>query len=612
MPAATRRNPADEDAPPIPKRCHFRPVTLALVLLGVASLLPARPASAAIQYQPLFVGATDDLAGEIRQTSLLVNLRKHKPANMAVLRDRARRDLDRIKSILDAEGYYDAALDFTIDRKADPAIVTVTIVSGQRYVIAGVVVAPPGGAGTPPGWIKTEALAAGIHAGTPARAATILDAEARIVAQRRQTGWPFAQVSERKVVADSATKRVTVTYILDLGPSCRFGPDTITGLKRLASGYVRRRVLWKPGAVYDQRLVDKTRQDLIATNLFAVVAITPSPPTRPGGPTGMVIHVVERAPRTVTVGGSFDTTEGLEGTIAWEHRNLFGGAQDLKTSATVGQSKNAVEVDYRRPDFGAVNRDLVAMVGIDNEILNAFHTISQEGSVGLDWRLDPSSEFQASILAEHAHVNEITDTRVYTLVGLPLILKQDHSNDVLNPTNGYRLTLTGTPYLRALGSQLTFMQMTATGTVYRRLDPAAVYVLAAQTMLGATAGTSLESIPKDHRLYAGGGGSVRGFAYQDAGPLDSYGNAIGGRSLFETSLELRIRLSTSFGLVPFVDAGSDYPTPLPNFSSLYEGVGIGLRYFSAIGPIRFDLASPINPHSDRSPIEVYVGFGQAF
>ena len=601
--------PSPEDNRPASSRGIRR--LAAAILLGTI-VIHANPALASLAYDTRFVGIDGDLASEITRNSLLQAQHKHPPQSLAALRDRARRDIDRLQTVLDSEGYYDATIDFAIDRRAQPAVVTVTIQPGQRYVFGTATVEPPKGAKPPALWNVTEPETLGLTVGKPARAATILSAEALILEQRRRHGWPFARIESRRVVADIATKTVTVTYILNLGPFCRFGPVTIRGLKRLDPAFARRRIVWKAGAVYDQDQVDKTKQALIATNLFAIVAVTPTKSLRPDGTTPMLITLTERARRSVTVGGGFDTSEGLEMTFGWENRNLFGDAQDVKTTATVGQSKNAAEIDYRRPDFGAVNQDFVASASLDNEILDAFRTISEQASAGIDWRLNPKLEFQASALAEHARINEITDTRTYTLVGLPLILKQDETDDTLNPTTGYRLDLTGTPYLRALGSQLTFTQMTATGTSYRKLDPDAEYVIAAQTALGASVGTSLASIPKDHRLYAGGGGSVRGFAYQKAGPLDSGENAIGGRSLFETSVELRIRLNESFGLVPFVDAGSDYASAFPDFSSLYEGVGIGLRYFTTIGPIRFDMATPLDPHSSDSPIQVYIGLGQAF
>jgi translocation and assembly module TamA len=161
---------------------------------------------------------------------------------------------------------------------------------------------------------------------------------------------------------------------------------------------------------------------------------------------------------------------------------------------------------------------------------------------------------------------------------------------------------------------VTYAPAKVNGSTYRKLDAKGKYVLAGQLILGGTCCTSLLSIPKDHRLFGGGGGSVRGFGFQKAGPWDQYDNAIGGRSLAAASLELRARVTDDIGVVPFVDAGSDYQTPLPQLDrKLFVGAGLGFRYFTAIGPLRLDLATPLNPHPvGDSPIQIYVGLGEAF
>ena len=107
---------------------------------------------------------------------------------------------------------------------------------------------------------------------------------------------------------------------------------------------------------------------------------------------------------------------------------------------------------------------------------------------------------------------------------------------------------------------------------------------------------------------------MRGFGFQEAGPLDQFDNPIGGLSLAVVSAEFRTKITDTIGLVPFLDAGSDYASEVPDFKGRISlGAGIGLRYFTAIGPVRLDLATPLNPRgSVDSPIQIYVSLGQAF
>jgi translocation and assembly module TamA len=137
-------------------------------------------------------------------------------------------------------------------------------------------------------------------------------------------------------------------------------------------------------------------------------------------------------------------------------------------------------------------------------------------------------------------------------------------------------------------------------------------VLAARLKVGTIVGAG--NVPPDKRFYAGGGGSVRGFGYQLVSPLAADGTPIGGRGLLESSLEMRIRLTDTIGVVPFVDAGSVSPTSLPGRDArIAVGAGIGARYYTGVGPLRVDFAMPVNPRGgiDKG-FQFYLSFGQAF
>jgi translocation and assembly module TamA len=123
----------------------------------------------------------------------------------------------------------------------------------------------------------------------------------------------------------------------------------------------------------------------------------------------------------------------------------------------------------------------------------------------------------------------------------------------------------------------------------------------------------LADIPATRRFYAGGGGSVRGYAYRTLSPLGPFGHLIGGRSLFEASVEARIKITDTIGIVPFFDAGMAFDVELPDFKQeLQYAAGLGLRYYTPIGPIRLDVAAPLNPRKGDKPVAVYISIGQAF
>jgi translocation and assembly module TamA len=188
-------------------------------------------------------------------------------------------------------------------------------------------------------------------------------------------------------------------------------------------------------------------------------------------------------------------------------------------------------------------------------------------------------------------------------------LNYDRSNDLLNPTRGYRLGGQMSPQASLSGTSTSNLRFILDASVYHMISRR--ITLAARTRFGALYGGNLNDIAPSQRLYAGGGGSVRGFGYQALGPVDVNNAPTGGRSLTEVSMELRYRVG-DFGLVPFIDAGQVYETQSPTLSKLRLGAGIGARYYTGFGPLRIDLATPLNRRTGEASAAIYVGIGQTF
>ena len=204
-------------------------------------------------------------------------------------------------------------------------------------------------------------------------------------------------------------------------------------------------------------------------------------------------------------------------------------------------------------------------------------------------------------------------TQHYALVGVPAYVKLDRTDNLLNPTTGYRAQLAVEPAHTFAGPNLTFVTNLVSGSGYWALGSEAGTILAGKLALGSLAGAPLFPLPADRRIYAGGGGSIRPYGYLMAGPLDSGNKPIGGRSSLALNLEARIKITDTIGIVPFVDAGSYYESPVPQLGrTLLYGVGVGFRYYTAFGPLRIDLATPLHKRSADSPNQLYISIGQAF
>jgi translocation and assembly module TamA len=224
----------------------------------------------------------------------------------------------------------------------------------------------------------------------------------------------------------------------------------------------------------------------------------------------------------------------------------------------------------------------------------------------------PPYTLGGGVSIERAYLTETSRDENYLLLGTPLYARRDTTDDLLDPSKGTRTDISATPYHGLLGRGENFLSMRVQERAYFQVSETQKNIVALYGALGSVVGEGLEGLPADKRLYAGGAGSVRGFGYQRAGPLDSSNVPIGGRSSLEAGVEYRYHVTDTIGVVPFLDAGTVYATELPNRLDLFYSPGIGLRYYTAIGPIRLDLAFPLQKRSSDSAFQVYISVGQAF
>jgi translocation and assembly module TamA len=587
-------------------------VTLVSLVLTIA----ASPARAEVPYETKLVGTDDrQLLSELKAVSQLVTLQDKPPQSDEALRRRAREDLPRLKPVLESRGYWEGTVDFSIDLDAKPAEVTLKVDTGPVYRLKEVSLVTPERREVPD-LAGLDPSVFGLKLGDPAKSALVLDAEGKIAGEYAHRGRPFAKVTAHKAVVDRGTKTMSVTYTVDPGPRARFGPTTIAGLKSLGQDYVDRRIAWHEGETYDDRTVESTRKPLLDSGLFSTLRIDHAAQLDPTGAVPMTVTLVERAPRSIGGGLSYNTSEGFGANALWEHRNLFGEGERLRLDADVAEQRRDIIANFRKPDFlGDRDQDLTALAEFVDE--NPIAYTARRGLVSprLERRFAGVYTAGVGVQVQHATVTEAARdiTQTYSLASLPLFLRRDTSDDPLNPQQGSRLSLLVTPNTSFTGESLTFLNSRADASVYRRVGESDRYVAAAFLGVGSIVGESRDDLPADQRFYAGGGGSLRGYGYQLAGPLGPGNKPLGGTSLLQFGTELRIKITESIGVVPFIEAGNVYTTPFPKLGGqLFYDTGIGLRYYTPIGPVRFDIATPLRRRSVDSAVQVYISIGQAF
>jgi translocation and assembly module TamA len=539
------------------------------------------------------------------------------PANAAQIDRRAREDADLLAELLRARGYYDALVRTRVEGAAAGGEVTVTLEAEPGPVYRFAEISLPGidSAGE-----DSTALrgAFGIAANAPVDAARVAAGEAALRVELGKRGYAFAETGEMDIALDHETRTAILTLPVVPNGSRRFGRVTVEGRPLFSPRHIQRIARWKPGAPYEGALVEDLRRALIATGLVSTVAIRP---VAAADESVDLAVSLERAPmRTIAGQAGYGTGEGIRVEASWQHRNLLPPEGAVTFRLVAGTQEQLIGAVLRRNNF--LRRDQVltaqfAVSHIDRAAYDARTTILSgaiERQTNLIWQKKWTWSAGAELVATDERDVDLesatTRRRTFFIGALPASLSYDGSNDLLDPTVGYRLAVRLSPEASFQSGTFGYGRTQIDASVYQPFTP--TVTLAGRIRLGTILGAARDRIAPSRRFYAGGGGSVRGYGFQRLGPRDPvFDDPIGGRSLTEFAVEARIRFG-NWGIVPFLDGGNVSTSPLAKFDNLRFGAGVGVRYHTRFGPIRVDVGTPLNPSGGDSRIAVYVSLGQAF
>jgi translocation and assembly module TamA len=590
--------------------------TLAVWCIGLSQLVlvsSAYPGSP-IAYEVTIAGIENGkLLADAESILDSMALREERPpATLGLLRQRVERDVPRLMSLLKSAGYFGAQVTTTLDSKAKPVQVTFQVELGPPYRLKSLEIETGSETREPPPELP-GAKELGLALGEPVRSGALVEGEVKLLSFLRSRGFPFPEITERRVVVDHDDRSMAVTIIVAPGPEARFGPTTIHGLDSVERDLVEGKIPWRQGDRYNGDLVAKLQRQLSETGLFSVVQVTPVQRLDERGELPVTVTATEGKQRTVSAGVGYRTDEGLGTTASWEHRNLFSRAERLTVTATLSDIVKALEATLRKPTLGREDRRLILGLRLAEEYPNAYSSRSAASSARLEQDIAKGMTVGGGVAFKVSEVGQRAKDENFASISFPLSFGWDASNDLLNPTRGGRLVVQVAPYQDLITTDLRFLKMYASSTHYLEITSAPSLVLAGRAAAGTITGASRFSIPADERFYAGGAGSIRGYPYQKVGPLED-DKPVGGRSVAELSLEARLRITERFGLVAFLDGGTAFAEGLFESSEQFRwGTGAGVRYFTPIGPFRLDVGCPLNRRSGvDDSFQFYVSLGQAF
>ncbi len=572
----------------------------------------------------------DALDKVLHDTATLISLRSS-PVGPFGLVARANADLSRFTAALQGLGYYKGSVAITVngiplaeERLADaldqvPAKqvvkVAVSVDHGPLYHLGRVTIA---------GSVPADAeQAMDLHAGQPAVAAAVIAGRGRLESALASDSYALAKVGEPDAVLHNDQNLMDVTFPVTTGPRVNLGPVTVTGLKDTNPDYVKQRLLVHQGEAFNPTRIEQARQDLVNTGIFGVARATPAASLDANGALPLNFTVEERPRHAVTFTAGYSTDLGASVGATWQYRNVFGNGEQINLSAAVnggGTAQNApgynVGAQFVRPDL--FRRDLSMTVDLDGikESLEAYDRTAVTGDVIFSQKLSKEWTVSAGVSGEQEHVLQEGVSRDYTLVGLPLGARYDSTNDLFNPSRGIRANASIEPTESLSGKNAAFVLTQVSASTY--LDLSALWgrdgrsIIALRALAGDAEGASQFELPPDKRFYAGGSGTVRGYKYQSVGPRFADNNPEGGTAVAAATVEFRQRILERFGAVAFVDGGQVAAKGAPFTGNWMLGAGVGARYYTSFGPIRVDIAVPLDKRQGDDTLELYIGIGQAF
>jgi translocation and assembly module TamA len=578
-----------------------------------------------------------EMDGELRaQLARAVGEVEGPPSNRFEARRRARGAMEAAEALLRSEGYYQPVLEDVVEGE-DAPVAIVDVTPGPRFILSAPDIhwAEPSPDRDVAASVSEEIK---LGSGQPGRAVEVIAAEGRIVAGLTRRGYADARADPRRVVVDHQARTVHPTYNIVSGQLVRLDGVRLETRGSTNPNWVAGLAPWSEGDVYDPEQVAELERRLLETGVYdgVGVALAAADQTRPDGNRPVVVTLTDR-PRWIqeagitvsttratvtagTVGTSATGGSAIEG--SWTYHNRFRRADTLRFEARLSDIDSKLGTTLALPHWRRPGQTLRLSAALVNEDTDAYRRTALAASADLQQRVGKTSWVSYGVGVDAGRYDE---NRFDPVTQLPINFNRDlviltgrgsayldNSNDPLDPTRGWRLTLSAQPTAVTGEDTVVFLRAETQATAYLPLENEARTVFAGRVRLGSIVGGTELTVPADRLFYSGGGGSVRGYEYQGVGPRLPDGTPRGGLSLFETSIELRRAVWRNFQAVAFVDAGAVGFQETPNFNNLRYGAGLGVRYKLPFGPVRADVAFPLDRREGDASFQIYISIGQAF
>lgn len=514
-------------------------------------------------------------------------------------------------SLLQSEGYYSSVIDVELPSQ-DRDVIIFYIEPWQRYKLANINIKHSKKSNA--SIVLPSVSKLSIKEGQYAIAENLISAQEELLKIIEKDNCLLSLSVFHTAIVNHFDDVVDITYIVDAGPRASVGEVNYKGLNKVKEGYVRKLVELEKGQCFKQSYITKARGELQKSGLFASTNPTIPKTTDTDGSVPITFNLTERKSRSIKAGVSYGSDLGLGAKFGWENRNYFGSGENLKVDSFINRDEQIVELNYIEPFYRRRDQKLILGSRFENKKSKAFDNIESAVFGFLEREFTPKWSGGFGSRLAQSKVKRDGAAQHFSLLSTPIYLKLDTRKNILNPRSGHEIRMEAAPFFSVRSKERPFFKAQVSGSKYFGIKAKLSPIIAVRGAYGSILGVRSVKLPINEKFYVGGAQSLRGYEYQLAGDIDSKKRPLGGRSFIETSVELRLSMTDTIGLVGFLDSGRSYSAITPNMKlSLMHGAGFGLRYMTDFGPIRADIGFPLKRRKglDKA-FQLYFGIGQSF
>ncbi|WP_129781117.1 autotransporter assembly complex protein TamA [Peristeroidobacter soli] len=511
-----------------------------------------------------------------------------------------RRIVAETRQALEPLGYYEPNVSYEVKHDGGTWKVTIHIEPGRPVRLSEVTVDATG-PGANDRAIRELIEAEELKPGLRLNHGTYERVKGNLVRVAKNEGYLDAKLTRHDLLIDRAERRATVDLEADTGERYLFG-DIDIAQDVITDEAMRRLLRMHPGDPYTLDTLLRTQYVLDDTQYFSVVDIEsgdPDPETRTV-PIKVTAEPGRRHRYAASIGYGTDTK--VRGKFTWDNRRVNDDGHKFKLELLGSSIVTDLTGRYIIPVMDIALEKLEFTGTLRDEELGDTRSRRAEVGAGLTQVLGRWQRVLKVSLAEEETIeaNDDSSTNFYIVPSVTFSTLPSYITGGRRRPYFFSAELRGSP--ETLGSDASFLQLRLKGE--RIFNLSELWHLHLRSELGMTRIAAAADLPASQRFFAGGEGSVRGFALNELSPKDSQGRTEGGRNLATGTVEFVRDLPRNFGVATFFDIGNafnEFSDPM-----LERSAGLGVRYNIAVASFGVDVAQALS-ESGRTPrVHLYI------